>query len=64
LKHASHPAPSKLSCGCRPRPTNNSPESLMGSPADIPTRMPLPTARNAGRAAFQAGRLSDVLNQQ
>lgn len=37
---------------------------LMGSPADIPRQMPLPSARGAGRAAFQAGRLDDVLNKQ
>jgi hypothetical protein len=36
---------------------------LMGSPADIPAQLPLPSARTAGRAAFQAGRLDDVLNQ-
>jgi hypothetical protein len=37
---------------------------LMWSPADMPTQLPLPSARTAGRAAFQAGRLSEVLNQQ
>jgi hypothetical protein len=48
----------------RPATDRQLAQILMGSPMDIPMQSPVPSARTAGRAAFQAGRLSDVLNNQ
>jgi hypothetical protein len=53
----------KMRDSLRSRTDQRLAEILMGSPADMPRQMPLPSARTAGMAGYQAGRLSDVLNQ-
>ena len=39
-------------------------EILTGSPGNLRKPWPMPSARTTGRAAYQAGRLEDVLNNQ
>jgi hypothetical protein len=56
----------KVQDGLRSRTDQQLARILTSPPAGAipPMRMPLPSARTAGRAGFQAGRLQDVLNQQ
>jgi hypothetical protein len=63
MKHAKPSCTEQILLRIPPATDQQLARILMESPADIPVRLPVPSARTAGRAAFQAGRLQDVLNQ-